>query len=150
MIEILQLRLTVGVADLFLVRCVPRNFVSALLAVAFCSCHSRPSLPDTSPEAGPVRWLDHTDVIADFTERVERQHDYRFVSVFAFSRKGALGLRDTPKLQELLRRHGERHLDGTTDVITSAEQQRLLHSASDYAKKYNVLLLHYFREHPNI
>ena len=90
MIEILQLRLTVGVADLFLVRCVPRNFVSALLAVAFCSCHSRPSLPDTSPEAGPVRWLDHTDVIADFTERVERQHDYRFVSVFAFSRKGAL------------------------------------------------------------
>jgi hypothetical protein len=121
-----------------------------LLAVVLCSCHSRRSLPDTSPEAEPLRWLDHADVIADFTERVEHQHDYRFVSVFAFSRTGALGLRETPEVKELLRRYGERHLDGATDVITSAEQQRLSHAASDYAKQYNILLLHYFREHPNI
>ena len=121
-----------------------------LLAVVFCSCHSRPSLPDTSPEAEPLRWLDHADLIADFTERVEHQHDYRFVSVFAFSRTGALGLRDAPEVKELLRRHGESHLDGTTDIITSAKKQRLSHAASDYAKQYNILLLNYFHKHPDI
>jgi hypothetical protein len=124
--------------------------ISISIALMVCSCRKERALPDTSPEAGPLRWLDHADVIADFTEHVEHQHDLRFVSVFAFSTSGALGLPDTPEVQELLRRHGERHLEGTTDTISSAEQQRLLHQASDYVKQYNILLLQYFREHPTI
>jgi hypothetical protein len=38
---------------------------------------------------------------------------------------------------------------GVADGITCAEQERILYKASDYAKQYNILLLHYLREHPN-
>jgi hypothetical protein len=113
------------------------------------ACHSEAILPETSSDAKPLRWLDHADVAADFTEHVERQHDTRFVSVFAFSIAGAVGLPDTPGLRYLVQRHGERHIEGTTDIITSAEQQHLLHKARDYARQYNLLLLHYLRGQPN-
>jgi hypothetical protein len=63
-------------------------------------------LPETYAEVDPVRWLDHTDVVAAFVA-------------------------------------------GVADGITCAEQKRILYKASDYAKQYNILLLHYLREHPN-
>ena len=88
-------------------------------------------------------------MITDFTERVEHQHDLRFASVYALGPRGAIGLDETPEVKQLLKRYGERHVEGTTDIISSAEQQRLLHKASDYVKQYNILLLRYLREHPN-
>jgi hypothetical protein len=119
------------------------------VAVALSGCHRDVTIPETSRGAEPLRWLDHADVITDFTERVERQHDLRFASVYALSTSGAIGLDETPEVKQLLQRYGERHIEDTTDIITSAEQQRLLHKASDYVKKYNILLLRYLREHPN-
>jgi hypothetical protein len=118
-------------------------------ALILSGCHRNPPLPKTSADAEPLRWLDHADVVADFTERVEHQHDMRFVSVYALSASGALGLDDTPEVRQLIQRHGERHIEGTTDIISSAEQMRLLHKAGDYVKQYNVLLLRYLRGHPN-
>jgi hypothetical protein len=118
-------------------------------ALILSGCHKETPLPETSPDAEPLRWLDHADVVTDFTERVENQHDMRFVSIYALSASGAVGLDDTPEVQGLIRRHGERHIEGTTDIITSAEQMRLLQKAGDYVKQYNVLLLHYLRDHPN-
>src|SRR5207237_4034952 len=114
-----------------------------------CSCHKDTPLPQSSADAERLRWLDHADVIADFTERVERQNDTRFVSVFAFNTASAVGLDDTLEMRKLVQQHGERHLEGTTDIISSAEQQRLLHKAGDYVKQYNSLLLHYLHRHPN-
>ncbi len=70
-------------------------------------------------------------------------------SVFALSTAGAVGLDDTPEMRQLVQQHGERHIEGTTDIISSAEQQRLLHRARDYVRKYNRLLLQYLRDHPN-
>ena len=116
-----------------LVRCMPRSH-AAIVAAAFIlfGCHHDAPLPETSPDAEPLRWLDHADVVADFTEHVEHQRDTRFVSVFAFSPAGALGLDDTPEMRQLVQRHGERHIEGTTDIITerraaafAAEGQRL-------------------------
>ena len=112
-------------------RALPTTIAVTLI---LCSCHKDAPLPATSADAEPLRWLDHADVIADFTEHVERQNDTRFVSVFAFSTASAVGLDDTPEMRELIQQHGERHLEGTTDVISSAEQQRLLHKAGDYVK----------------
>ena len=60
-----------------------------------------------------------------------------------------MGLEETPEVKQLLERYGERHIEGTTDIIRSAEQQRLLQKASDYVKRYNILLLRYLRGHPN-
>jgi hypothetical protein len=141
---------TPPVAYLCLVRRMSRPHALALaVAVALSGCHRDVTIPETSREAEPLRWLDHADVITDFTERVERQHDLRFASVYALSTAGAVGLDDTPEMQKLVKQHGERHLEGTTDIISSAEQQRLLHKAKDYVKQYNILLLHYLRGHPN-
>jgi hypothetical protein len=108
-----------------------------------------PPLPETSADAEPLRWLDHADVIADFKKQVEQRHDARFVSQFALSAEGALGLDDTPEVRALVAKHGKRHLEGTTDVIFSGEQQRLLSKANIYVHQYNILLLLYLREHPD-
>ena|SRR5436305_1297194 len=122
----------------------------AIVAVAvLCGCHKDTPLPATSTEAEPLRWLNHADVAADFTERVEHQHDTRFLSVYALNTPGAFGLDDIADVRQLIQRHGERHIDGTTDVIASAEHQRLLRNASEYVKQYNLLLLHYLRDHPD-
>ena len=106
-------------------------------------------IPETSADAERLRWLDHADVIADFRTHVEQQHDTRFVSQFAFSMASAVGLDDTPEVRALVEKHGERHLEGTGDVISSAEQQRLRVKAGDYVRRYNTLLLYYLREHPD-
>jgi hypothetical protein len=118
-------------------------------AVGRWSAFRATSIPETSADAELLRWLDHADVIADFKEHVERQRDTRFVSMFAFSTADAVGLDDTPEIRSLVQKHGERHLEGTGDVISSAEQQRLQQKASNYVKQYNILLLRYLREHPN-
>jgi hypothetical protein len=125
--------------------------LAIVAAAAFLQvgCYPAPILPETSSDAEPLRWLNHADVGADFTEHIEHQHDTRFVSVFAFSIAGAVALPDTPEVRRLVKRHGERHIEGTTDIITSAEQQRLLHKAHDYVEQYNALLLQYLRGHPN-
>jgi hypothetical protein len=123
--------------------------LAIVVALILSGCHKDVPFPETSADAEPLRWLDHADVVADFSKCVERQHDMRFVSIYALSASGAVGLDDTPEVRELIRRHGERHIEGTTDIITSAEQMRLLQKAGDYVKQYNVLLLHYLRGHPN-
>jgi hypothetical protein len=108
-----------------------------------------PEMPETSADAESLRWLDHADVIADFKNQVEQQHDTRFVSQFAFSTAHAVGLADTPEVRALVEKHGERHLEGTTDIVSSREHERLLGVASIYVHQYNILLLLYLREHPN-
>jgi hypothetical protein len=123
--------------------------VAIAVTLILCGCHKNAPFPETSADAEPLRWLDHADVVADFTERVEHQHDMRFVSIYALSASGAFGLDDTPEVRQLIQQHGERHIEGTTDVFSSAEQMRLLHKAGDYVKQYNVLLLHFLRGHPN-
>ena len=110
--------------------------------------HQSP-IPETSADAEPLRWLDEANVIADFLENVEHQHDTRFISMYALSTASAVGLDDTPEIRRLVQQHGERHIEGTTDIITSGEQQRLLWKAGHYVERYNILLLHYLREHPN-
>ena len=123
--------------------------VTIAVTLVLCACHKNTPFPETSVDAEPLRWLDHADVVADFTERVEHQHDLRFVSLYALSTSGAFGLDDTPEVRRLIHQHGERYIEGSKDVMSSAEQMRLLHKAGDYVKQYNVLLLHYLRDHPN-
>ncbi len=129
---------------------MPRlHMIAVAVALSLCGCHKDKPFPETSAEAEPLRWLDHADVVADFAGRVEHEHDTRFVSMYALSTASAVGLDDTAEMQQLVHQHGERHIEGTTDIITSGEQQRLLWKAHDYVKKYNILLLHYLRGHPN-
>ena len=125
------------------------HLVSVVVALMTAACHRSASIPKTSPEAEQLRWLDRADVQADFQDHIEQQHDARFISVYAFSFAGEFGVDETPETQELTRKHGSRHIEGTTDIVTSTEHQRLLHRASEYARQYNTLLLRYLREHPD-
>jgi hypothetical protein len=136
------------VADLILVKCMAL-FVAVVIALATAACHRSAEIPATSPDAEELRWLDQADVSADFRDHVERQHDTRFISVYALSFRNEFGLEQTPETEELTRKHGSRHIKGTTDVITSRESQRLLRKASEYAHAYNALLLNYLRDHPD-
>lgn len=123
--------------------------VAVIGAAILCGCHHGAPLPATSRDAEQLRWLDQADAATDFKEQVEHQRDTRFVSVYALSTASAVGLDDTPEIQRLVQQHGERHIEGTTDIISSAEQQRLLHRAREYVRQYNLLLLQYLRDHPN-
>jgi hypothetical protein len=125
------------------------QFLPLVVCVATAACHRSAEIPKTSPDAEQLRWLDQADVQADFRDHVERQHDTRFISVYALSFANEFGLEQTPETEEFTRKHGSRHIQGTSDVITSLEFQRLLRKASEYARTYNTLLLAYLRDHPN-
>jgi hypothetical protein len=118
-------------------------------ALLLASCDRSTRVPLTSAEAEQLRWLDSADVQADFRDHAERQRDTRFISVYALSFVGEFGIPETPETRELTRKRGSRHIEGTTDIITSSEHMRLLRKASEYAQRYNSLLLAFLRDHPN-
>jgi hypothetical protein len=101
-------------------------------------------IPPTSPEAERLHWLDHANVALDFRQHVEQQHDTRFLSFYGPSFTTEFpGLQDTAASRRLVREHGSRRIQGTTDIISSSEQQRLRHSAFEYARRYNSMLVAY-------
>jgi hypothetical protein len=116
----------------------------AVFAVMTSACRHSEMMPETSPEAEQLRWVEHADVVADFRQHVEREHDTRFLSQFGLSFATEFpGLTETPETQQLVRQHGSRRIEGTTDVISSSEQLRLKDEASFYATRYNAMLLGY-------
>jgi hypothetical protein len=85
-----------------------------------------PSIPETSPESEKLRWVQHADVIADFRQHVEREHDTRFLSRYGLSFASEFfALTGTPEIQQLIQKHGSRRLQAGDDIITSAEQMQL-------------------------
>jgi len=123
--------------------------VAVMIALATAACHRSAQIPATSPDADVLRWLDRADASADFHDHVERQHDTRFISVYGLSFGTEFRLEQTPETEKLTRKHGSRRIEGTSDIITSVEYQRLVNKASDYAHTYNTLLLTYLRDHPD-
>lgn len=123
--------------------------IAVALAASGCGPPT-PAMPETSAEAEQLRGLAHADPAADVRDHVERQRDTRFVAVFGFSTPGAVGLDDSVEVRQLIQRHGERSIEGTTDIISSREHLRLRSKAYDYVKLYNEHLLRYLRAHPNI
>jgi hypothetical protein len=120
-------------------------FTSALIALS--SAVALPpgvTLPPTDSAANTLRWLDRADVHADFRRHVIKQHDTRFVGVYGLS-VSIPGVDAATELRVLKNRRF-RVIEGTSDVVTSEEYDRLLDKAYDYAKRYNSLLLGYLRE----
>jgi len=88
-----------------------------------------------------LRWLDRADPQRDLAAALARG-DRRFVGVYGYS-ADVPGV-DSPD-QGLLKRYGVRYLRGTSDAMTSQEDERLNKLAHRYAKKYNGLLLQHLR-----
>ncbi len=82
---------------------------------------------------------------ADFHVHVLQQRDTRFIGVYGVG-LSIPGLDSATQLRALQRKR-VRFIDGTSDVITSREYERLLRRAHDYARRYNTLLLQYLRDH---
>ena len=103
-----------------------------------------PSMPETSPESEKLRWVQHADVIADFRQHVEREHDTRFLSRYGLSFASEFfGLTETPEIQQLIQKHGSRRLQAGDDIITSAEQMQLQGQIGEYGTRYNSMLVGY-------
>jgi hypothetical protein len=103
-----------------------------------------PSMPETSPESEKLRWVQHADVIADFRQHVEREHDTRFLSRYGLSFASEFfGLTETPEIQQLIQKHGSRRLQAGDDIITSAEQMQLQGEIGEYGTRYNSMLVGY-------
>lgn len=117
-------------------------FVSILLFIGRVSAQT-----STDPNAKPLLWLEHADVNADFRHHVVQKHDTRFIGVYGYA--ATIPAVDEALKPRLMHQHRVRFIEGTSDAITSPEYGRLVDKAYDYAKRYNTLLLHYLRGHPN-
>jgi hypothetical protein len=103
-----------------------------------------PSMRETSPESEKLRWIQHADVVADFRQHVEREHDTRFLSRYGLSFASEFfGLTETPEIQQLIQKHGSRRLQAGDDIITSAEQMQLQGQIGEYGTRYNSMLIGY-------
>ena len=122
--------------------------VLVIAVIALVGCHRSSRIPDTCPEADPIRWVAHANVQQDFRDRVERGHDMRFLSIFGLSFSSEFPvLQDTPEIQRLLQQPGSRRIEGTTDQVRCNEQNLLLEQVFHYAMRYNSMLLGYLECH---
>jgi hypothetical protein len=104
----------------------------------------QPSMSATSPQSEQLRWVQHADVVADFRQHVEREHDTRFLSRYGLSFASEFfGLTETPEIHQLIQKHGSRRLEAGDDIITSAEQMELQQQIGVYGTRYNSMLLGY-------
>jgi hypothetical protein len=102
------------------------------------------AIPETSSESEKLRWIQHADVLADFRQHVEREHDTRFVTRYGLSFASEyFGLTETPEIKELVQQHGSRRLEAGSDVMTSGEEERLQEQIGHYGTRYNNMLLGY-------
>ena len=121
-----------------------RAFAVVVLFAAFAaSAQTTPSPDLIAQQIRHLRWLDTADVRADFQRHVVREHDIRFIAVYGFTTMlpGTDDRRDAP----LIRQHGYRYIEGTSDAILSPEHHRLIDRAKEYARQYNSMLLSYLR-----
>jgi hypothetical protein len=101
-------------------------------------------IPDRCAGADKLRWVASANIEEDFRQHVERHHDMRFLHIFGLSFASEFpGLEDTPEIHRLLKEHGSRDIEGTTDVISCIEQQQFLEQVFHYATRYNSMLLGY-------
>jgi hypothetical protein len=104
----------------------------------------QPSIPATSAQSEQLRWVQHADVVADFRQHVEREHDTRFLSRYGLSFASEFfGLTETPEIQQFIQKHGSRRLEAGDDIITSAEQMQLQDQIGIYGTRCNSMLLGY-------
>jgi len=116
-------------------------------AVLLIGCLSAVAQASTDARVKPLLWLRRADAKADFRRHVIQQHDSRFIGVYGYA--ATIPGVDAASRARLMRQRRVRYIEGTSDAITSPEYGRLVDKAYDYAKRYNMLLLRYLRDHPN-
>jgi len=105
---------------------------------------AREETAKNSPEVERLRWIEHADVIADFRQHVEHEHDLRFLSKYGLSFGTEFpGLTETAEAKRLLQEHGFRRIEAGSDIISGSEEMRLQQEITFYAIRYNAMLLGY-------
>jgi hypothetical protein len=108
--------------------------VSATLLVA-CSSARAPDPPD---EVAQLRWVETADPLIDAKGAVERK-DFTLLGVNGYTWT-IPGVVEADKFA-YRDKYGMKAIEGTSDVIMSAEHGRLIELATKYAKTYNEYLL---------
>ena len=106
------------------------------------------ALPATSPQSEKLRWVEHADVVADFRQHVEQEHDLRFLHRYGLGFGSEFpGLKGTPEIQQLVQKYKSREMEAGSDIMTSQAEEELQHEITIYATSYNSMLLGYLECH---
>lgn len=94
---------------------------------------------DNTAVTRSLTMLQNSDPQKDFDQNI-KNNDLRFVGIYGFT-VIVPGVDEYRK--EYSKTYGLRMIEGTSDSITSPNVEKLNRLATDYAKKYNALLVQY-------
>jgi hypothetical protein len=123
--------------------------VIGLIAITFFiidKSTSTGSLPDypTSPIPGELRRMDTANAEADLASAI-RKTDFRFIGLYGVG-ISVPGVNERCVYYCVEHRGWLKMIEGTSDAITSKEQERLQLLAEKYANQYNANLFEYLKE----
>ena len=89
-------------------------------------------------QVAKLKWLDSANPVLDAKKAIKKG-DYRLRAIFGYAVK-VPGI-DQGKYEDYKKIYGFNPIEGTSDALVSSEHVRLQHLASEYALKYNKVIL---------
>ncbi len=116
---------------------IPLISLFAAFAVFSPACHKQ-----ESAEVKMLRWVQTADPAVEYKAALARG-DHRLLAVrgLIVSLPGVDSL-DTEFYRQ---NYGVREIEGTTDGLVNEEHRRLVQRAIDYAKAYNLMMVHAYK-----
>ena len=108
--------------------------LTSVLALSVFACQFR-----ESEEVKVLRWVEKADPIADVKAAISRG-DHRLLAVRGLT--VSLPGTDRNDLPRYEAAYGVKQIEGTTDGLVNQEHGRLVQRATDYAKAYNLFMIH--------
>ena len=109
----------------------------AVLAVFSLACNKR-----ESAEVKMLRWVQTANPAVECKAALARG-DHRLLAVrgLVVSLPGV----DSLNTEYYRQNYGVREIEGTTDALVNEEHHRLVQRATDYAKAYNLMMVHAYK-----
>jgi hypothetical protein len=116
---------------------IPLIALSATLVVLCPACQKQ-----EPAEVKILKWVDTADPIVDYKAALARG-DHRLLAVrgLIVSIPGV----DSVDSEFYRQNYGVREIEGTTDGLVNHEHGRLVQKAIDYAKAYNLMMVHAYK-----
>ena len=116
---------------------IPQASLVAVLAAPGLACHK-----GESSEVKTLRWVQTADPSVECKAALARG-DHRLLAVrgLVVSLPGV----DSLNTEYYRQNYGVREIEGTTDALVNEEHHRLVQRAIDYAKAYNLMMVHAYK-----
>ena len=111
-----------------------RQLPVVLAAVVLCGC----SEPHHLASADKLKWVEHADADAD-AARALAANDHRLMAIYGSSL--VIPGVDSGEQARYMDLYGVHSIEGTGDMLESAQGVALVSAATDYAVRYNAFVL---------